>query len=620
MNQLYTYPRSKTQEQLKKTRQARFEINQRNSKTWFEGTHGRSLIDEWMEQVPGKDNFAANLRDNTMGETSMDYLTGKTALNVGYYSRYYTAASDASGRSKRKRGFNDPTLWAAKTSQPKVSGLNFADGFGNTKCSITDACLTQQRDNLNMDLKNRADLSDLRDLTDDQIWQKAIFTSTNRALFNDKCVAAKTCACPQESSPKAKTSLDWKLDMSYKSDTQLMCRWKLTENFRQKYKDSTTHKYQAQGKLPQPDVANPTCGILNPGHLTDPGQLLTAAQLKTEYKKCAREQTHEKWSWAVPLEMIYLTPLSRWNPYNLKLVSESEQTGGGTGGASGTRTGSLTDPEKAWLGYSNRHMYLTPKEFFSGSADRDVADTAKSGVGVLDGRLDHKGKIRAVSSSGTYVTLPTIAGVGSYIRTRYPIYPVHQAGNNIWKELKALEAVQLTGDQKMTQAVREEALGVTFELSFANGHVHTIKVAGADLVTKLAKVGDSHTVSSTLNNGHEHQVTIKRVKDGKFEMTAMDPPEPHRLVVISGAASVKDSAIKADGKLNQAPVPSPVAEPVANAGQSLDTKKQFAKMTLALGKLQAEITTLKAQGANKAGSCKALGEVKTMLTDLKPSK
>merc|ERR1712224_6684 len=120
-------------------------------------------------------------------------------------------------------------------------------------------------------------------------------------------------------------------------------------------------------------------------------------------------------------------------------------------------------------------------------------------------------------------------------------------------------------------------------------------------------------------NGHEHQVTIKRVKDGKFEMVSMDPPEPHRLVAITGAAGVKDSAIKKDGKLNAAPVnPVPEPEPEPIKGQSVDTKKQFAKMNQVLANLQAEISTLKAQAANKAGSCKELGEVKTLLKNLKP--
>ena len=82
-----------------------------------------------------------------------------------------------------------------------------------------------------------------------------------------------------------------------------------------------------------------------------------------------------------------------------------------------------------------------------------------------------------------------------------------------------------------------------FELSFANGHVHTININGHDLVTKLGKVDSTATFPSTLNNGHEHQVTFKRLKDSKFEMVAMNPPEPHRLIAISGSGGVKDSMV-----------------------------------------------------------------------------
>jgi hypothetical protein len=208
------------------------------------------------------------------------------------------------------------------------------------------------------------------------------------------------------------------------------------------------------------------------------------------------------------------------------------------------------------------------------------------------------------------------------MRTRFPIYPTHAAGNAVWKELKALEAVQLTGNQAMTKAVREEALGAKFELTFAAGHVHTIQIPGHILVTKLAKEGSIYVASSSLNNGHEHQVTIKRVAGGKFEMVSMDPPEPHRLISLTATSSVKDSAIKADGALNAAPVnaaaePEPEAEAGGAVAQSVNTTKMFSKLFAKLGEVQSEVSILKANAANKDASCAALGEVKTLLADIK---
>jgi len=45
-------------------------------------------------------------------------------LNAAYYSRFYKLVDgDAMGRQARKRSFNDDSMWAARTTQPRVSGL-----------------------------------------------------------------------------------------------------------------------------------------------------------------------------------------------------------------------------------------------------------------------------------------------------------------------------------------------------------------------------------------------------------------------------------------------------------------------------------------------------------------
>jgi hypothetical protein len=589
MNQLMTYPASKTQEQLKKTRKARFEVNQADSNRWFEGVHMRGFLDTLMEQIPGKDNFQANMTEYAYGERSL--TTKGETLNVGYYSRFYSVGNkDASGRSTRKRGFNDPTMWAAMTKHPRVSGLSFNDGYGPTKCTLSDKCLTDIRNFMAINMKHNG-------VTGDDLWKKSVFEATNLILWKNKCVEAKTCNCPQVETPVAANYQDWKSDTTYHNDQQLMCRWKVKEEFYNKYVGNSNALFN-EGVLPEPTLKNPTCGILDPG------------PVYSEMRKCPRAKTHQKWSYAVPLEIIYMTPLNTWNPYKLKTNTEAVQTLGG-------RVGGKTK-ETAWDGVSGRNWYLTPSEFFSGTTDTDLADTAKRGAGVLD----PEGNIRSVEASGVYTTLPAIEGVATYMRTRFPIYPTHAAGNAVWKELKALEAVQLTGNQAMTKAVREEALGAKFELTFAAGHVHTIQIPGHILVTKLAKEGQTYVASSSLNNGHEHQVTIKRVAGGKFEMVSMDPPEPHRLISLTATSNVKDSAIKADGALNAAPVnaaaePEPEAEVGGAVAQSVNTTKMFSKLFAKLGEVQSEVSILKANAANKDASCAALGEVKTLLADIK---
>merc|ERR1712087_767714 len=63
--------------------------------------------------------------------------------------------------------------------------------------------------------------------------------------------------------------------------------------------------------------------------------------------------TVSKWSYAIPLEIIYQTPLSRWNPYNISEVDP--QTG--TGGCA------TNDPFNGWYKYNS---YFTPTSFFNG--------------------------------------------------------------------------------------------------------------------------------------------------------------------------------------------------------------------------------------------------------------
>jgi len=50
--------------------------------------------------------------------------------------------------------------------------------------------------------------------------------------------------------------------------------------------------------------------------------------------------------------------------------------------------------------------------------------------------------MRSVTSSGMRIFTPSIPGVG-IMRLRYPVFPVHQEGNAIWKSLQALQDVSL---------------------------------------------------------------------------------------------------------------------------------------------------------------------------------
>lgn len=100
---------------------------------------------------------------------------------------------------------------------------------------------------------------------------------------------------------------------------------------------------------------------------------------QTQKKVCRMYKTRT--TYAVPLEIIWLTPLSTWNPYNLVIQTDRKQYGAVS--ANG-RHGGL-DKATAFNGSSLPSYYLTPAEFYhGGEANRDPADTAKDVVGVLD--------------------------------------------------------------------------------------------------------------------------------------------------------------------------------------------------------------------------------------------
>lgn len=144
-----------------------------------------------------------------------------------------------------------------------------------------------------------------------------------------------------------------------------------------------------------------------------------------------------RYSYAIPLEVIYLTPLYNWNPYNLESrgkYNSKEAHIVTLGGRNGDMTA-----DKAYNGTHSKLYYKTPVEMFQGGeVNVDVADTAKGAVGVLD----QNGVMRKVVASGTRIFIPNIPGIGP-MRTRYPIMPVHGEGGAVWKELDALKDIMM---------------------------------------------------------------------------------------------------------------------------------------------------------------------------------
>ena len=216
----------------------------------------------------------------------------------------------------------------------------------------------------------------------------------------------------------------------------------------------------------------------------------------------------QKWTYAIPLEIIYMTPLSKWNPYNLTYRGERGDTDFNTV-TRGGRTGERSSP---FNGVNSKRYYVTPAEFFAGpEVNTDLADTTPRGTVWV---LDPQGTARAVKASGHRVFIPNIDGVG-VLRQRWPIAPVHGDGSIFWKEIKALQKIVMNPIENgflMDAPINLASLTgvnsqvVAFQTSPSNNatlnHVHTLEVTGQQKMSLMA--GNQVIVTSSYNNGHRH--------------------------------------------------------------------------------------------------------------------
>ncbi len=155
-----------------------------------------------------------------------------------------------------------------------------------------------------------------------------------------------------------------------------------------------------------------------------------------EKKQVCNKYT-SRWSYAIPLELVWLTPLRTWNPYNLQYHGDNKKVPGWEEVTAGGRNGGFT-PETAFNGTRHNVFFITPAEFFGeGKPESDPADTAKGIVGVLDG----DGNVHKVAPSGHRIFFPEIKGVPGLIRQRYPIAPLFNDGSQIYKEVEALKDI-----------------------------------------------------------------------------------------------------------------------------------------------------------------------------------
>ena len=368
------FARRWTYDKYLKSRAARFKIH--DPPHHIEKQEGATFLDTLMYEIPGKNNYKAKIVDNAMGATAF-HIGNKGSLNAGKYHRYYKVENKgAMGLKTRKRGFNDPNLFVALTTQKKIAPFSY-----------------------------------------------------------------KHCS--------------------------------------------------GRGK----------------------------------YKKC--KKFTQRVSYAVPLEIIYLTPLHTWNPYNIKYKGEHNSPQGktvyGLNGKGKKRNGDTNDPDRAYDGSNSKLYYRTPAEFFESQRERrgDPADTTKHSVGVLD----PQGKIHRMLASGTRIFIPDIPGVGT-VRQRYPIVPLHRDGSSVEKQLSAVQDAVMDM-QKHLALFKElppfEGVTVphipktyTFYTSESHNqdkvdsHYHTFSVSSDDF--KSMKSGKKKIYRTSVNNNHDHVLDVRYKK------------------------------------------------------------------------------------------------------------
>lgn len=223
------------------------------------------------------------------------------------------------------------------------------------------------------------------------------------------------------------------------------------------------------------------------------------------------KQYHPKYSYAIPLEIIYMTPLLSWNPYNLNFHGDARGdayvTAGGRHGGFNAST--------AFTGISEKNFYMTPKEFFGEIGHPVYKEAEESAVGVLD----HHHNVQKVLPSGTRVFLPSIPGVGR-LRTRYPIAPLFREGSSVYKELDALKELvnfidshssllqdppSLVG--KVPQLQPDAHFRTTLATKDPPGrHYHELFIEHADYERALRH--EKITVETTQESSHTHMVEI----------------------------------------------------------------------------------------------------------------
>lgn len=121
---------TRTLQQLEQSRNALFKFNGRDQDDWIDASGTYELLDELMETIPGRDGYGAFLNETFDGELAYHYVRRNEVLNAAYYNRFYSVNKNTNGiesKEGRRRGFNDVSLFAAKSSRKEIVPVRFPD-------------------------------------------------------------------------------------------------------------------------------------------------------------------------------------------------------------------------------------------------------------------------------------------------------------------------------------------------------------------------------------------------------------------------------------------------------------------------------------------------------------
>lgn len=126
----------KTVEEYANTRKGRFELSDFNNNNRDKERQCRyCFLDRIMAEIPGTDNYQANLTDNAFGNVAEHYQNKGQTLNTGYYHRVYQGSKrGAMGTTKRNRGFADRNIFMAQTTQSQIPSMKVTD------CATANDC------------------------------------------------------------------------------------------------------------------------------------------------------------------------------------------------------------------------------------------------------------------------------------------------------------------------------------------------------------------------------------------------------------------------------------------------------------------------------------------------